>query len=113
MGMAKFKQRVQEQEERVDPTQLDLSEALCLKCGICCHTKAWKLDMSCAILPGKCHFLSDVNHCLVYSHRHTFAPNCTTIKDALLACILPLSCGYVQKNWEQIKTWYLFPEIRF
>ena len=104
-----FKERVQTREALIDLNTLDLSEELCNKCGQCCHVKAWLPDSSCKFLKESCQFLTPQCLCSVYEHRHIKSPGCASIKDALLACILPLKCAYIQKNWKQIESWYLLP----
>ena len=104
-----FGQRVRARESLVDLKALDLSEELCSQCGECCHVKAWLPDFSCKFLQENCQFLTAEGLCSVYEDRHVKSPGCASIKDALLTCILPRNCAYVQKNWEQIKTWYLLP----
>lgn len=106
-----FRQTVQKREKLVEGIELNLAEDLCKKCGHCCHAKVWQTNhLSCKYLVGCCEHLTKEGLCSVYTRRHEVAPNCVTIREALLSCILPAQCSYVQKNWEQIKNWYLLPD---
>ena len=107
--LARFEKIVQHRTELVDTNNLDLSEDLCTKCGQCCRIKEWLPNGGCKILSQGCQYLLENNLCAVYSQRRVIAPNCVDIKSALLGCILPLNCSYVQKNWDQICAWYIVP----
>ena len=105
-----FDKIISERKQLTDVSSLIISEDLCKKCGICCRDKIWVGDnYTVKILNTKCKFLKENNLCAVYGTRHRTTETCVSVTDAILGGILPRSCGYIEKNWDRIKEWYISP----
>jgi len=107
-----FDKILQEKKQTINTSNLIIAEALCKKCSICCRNKIWVRKESgyfVKILETGCKFLGNDSLCTVYNKRHKVTDTCVSITDALLNCILPKTCGYVEENWDKIKDWYKIP----
>lgn len=70
-------------------------EALCRRCGLCCHEKVRFGDLV-VITDIPCEFLDEAtNLCTVYPERLTKQPRCSTAEDSREAGALPGDCPYV------------------
>jgi Uncharacterized conserved protein len=73
----------------------DEREALCRRCGICCHEKIRFGEMV-VITDVPCKFLDvETNLCTVYEERFSRQPLCTTAARSAEAGALPDDCPYV------------------
>lgn len=71
-------------------------EALCTRCGICCHEKI-SLNGKVIITDIPCQFLDiDSNFCTVYEERFKRQPRCSYADVSALANGLPGSCPHVR-----------------
>jgi Uncharacterized conserved protein len=74
-------------------------EALCLRCGLCCHEKIIYPDELVFELSSPCvHYDEEGKRCLIYNERFEKCPRCekVTLFKAMFADYLPSECGYVQ-----------------
>lgn len=70
-------------------------EALCRRCGVCCHEKV-RFGEQVVITDIPCQFLDlDTNLCTVYPDRLSKQPRCSTAEASLQANALPGDCPYV------------------
>jgi uncharacterized cysteine cluster protein YcgN (CxxCxxCC family) len=90
--------------------KLNLTEELCTRCGLCCHKKGVDYQGVVVFLPEKCRHLKGDNECSIYNIRLE-QKYCCSIEDAIKFNALPLSCGYIQANWELIKDTYRPPNL--
>lgn len=70
-------------------------EALCRRCGVCCHQKVRFGDIV-VITDVPCEFLNvETNECTVYPHRFVRQPLCSSAKTSAEMGALPDDCPYV------------------
>ncbi len=70
-------------------------EALCRRCGACCHEKV-RFGEQVVITDIPCVFLDPVtNLCTVYPDRYVKQPRCSSAEDSIAAYSLPDDCPYV------------------
>lgn len=70
-------------------------EALCRRCGVCCHEKV-RFGEQVVITDIPCPFLdTETNTCTVYAERFTKQPRCSSAEDSAKANSLPGDCPYV------------------
>ncbi len=70
-------------------------EALCRRCGVCCHEKV-RFGDQVVITDIPCEFLdAETNICTVYAERFVRQPRCSSAGDSVKACSLPGDCPYV------------------
>lgn len=74
-------------------------EGLCKGCGRCCYEKLEEDDGTVIYTDIPCPFLdTDTGHCLVYSQRLEYMPDCLDLKASGVENLywLPDECGYVE-----------------
>lgn len=70
-------------------------EALCRRCGVCCHEKVRFGDLV-VITDIPCPFLDiETNLCTIYPERFEKQPRCSSAEDSVKANSLPGTCPYV------------------
>lgn len=70
-------------------------EALCRRCGLCCHEKV-RFGDQVVITDIPCQFLDpETKLCRVYPERFAKQPRCASAEDSLAANSLPGDCPYV------------------
>ncbi len=79
-------------------------EALCRRCGACCHEKRYTAHGLVLDYGSPCRHLDLDSHlCRIYEVRFRACPECRrmTIFHALFSRFLPDGCGYVQafRKW--------------
>lgn len=75
--------------------ELAAREALCRRCGMCCHEKV-RFGEQVVITDIPCQYLDPkTNLCTVYPERLTKQPRCSSAEDSLKANSLPEDCPYV------------------
>jgi Uncharacterized conserved protein len=81
--------------EEEDRQRHAASEAICTRCGICCHQKVRFGDVV-VITDIPCEFLDTAtNTCTVYPHRFVRQPLCATAEVSVASGTLPDDCPYV------------------
>lgn len=74
-------------------------EALCKKCGICCHIKIGLADGSYVVHPAQtCKYLTDDNRCVVYDKRFKCDANICFTRQEMIDkdYLLPEGCPYTK-----------------
>ena len=74
-------------------------EALCRRCGLCCHLRRLTPSGLHVDTASPCRFLDPSTHlCTVYPQRFGVCPDCKklTLLHALFSPYLPETCGYVE-----------------
>jgi len=74
-------------------------EALCRRCGLCCHLRRLSSAGLHVDTASPCRFLDSSTHlCTVYSNRFGVCADCKklTLLHALFSPYLPETCGYVE-----------------
>jgi len=84
-------------------------EALCRRCGACCHEKRWVAGRLVVDYGSPCRHLDEQTRlCRVYDIRFRACRECRrmTIFHALFSPYLPESCGYVRafRRWRRSAT---------
>ena len=75
--------------------RLEAHEALCRRCGVCCHQKVRFGDVV-VITDVPCEFLDTAtNTCTVYPHRFVRQPLCSSAEVSADMGALPADCPYV------------------
>ena len=83
-----------EKKEKAEKA-LAAHEALCRRCGLCCHEKV-RFGDQVVITDIPCQFLDPAtNLCTVYPERLTRQPRCSSAEDSIKANSLPGDCPYV------------------
>jgi len=94
-----------------DNPNIVTKEEWCRQCGLCCHHKTQYGEEAIVYLNTQCEWLDKQNKCKIYQQRNLKDNFCVQAKTALLLCMLPKTCPYVEKNWQYIKEWYIEPII--
>jgi len=94
-------------EHNSEKWQLD--ESICRQCGLCCHEKVLDENKVIRYLPTRCQWQREDKKCQIYGNRFAMQPGCLNARGALMMCVLPFQCAYVQANWHLIKDWYRPP----
>lgn len=82
-------------DDREEEARLAASEAVCRRCGRCCHHKVRFGDVV-VITDVPCEFLDTAaNVCTVYPRRFTEQPLCSTAAASVKSGALPGDCPYV------------------
>lgn len=83
-------------EKKIDKKkEREAHEALCRRCGICCHQKL-RFGDAVVITDVPCEFLdTETNLCTVYPQRYIRQPLCSSAEVSLESCTLPEDCPYV------------------
>lgn len=97
--MSKKKKTFSEKKRAVILKQKELDlEALCKKCGICCHIKIGLADGSYVVHPTQtCKYLTDDNRCAVYYKRFKCDANICFTRQEMIDkdYLLPEGCPYI------------------
>lgn len=105
-----MKRLMQSLIENRDSPNIIIKEEWCRQCGLCCHDKTYN-GYIVEYLSTTCQWLGKNGKCSIYKERTLEKHNCVHAKTALLLCMLPRHCPYVEKNWKHIKRWYISPSI--
>ncbi len=82
-------------DDDAEKRRFEASEALCRRCGVCCHHKVRFGDVV-VITDVPCEFLDTAtNLCAVYPERFRRQPLCSTAESSVAAGALPGDCPYV------------------
>ena len=81
-------------------------EALCRRCGVCCHEKV-RFGEQVVITDIPCPYLDlKTNLCAVYPDRLVKQPRCSSAEDSVKANSLPRGCPYIKG-----RRGYLIPHL--
>lgn len=79
----------------MDDGERERHEALCRRCGVCCHEKV-RFGEQVVITDIPCPFLDPENNlCRVYPERYARQPRCASAEDSVGGGTLPDDCPYV------------------
>jgi uncharacterized cysteine cluster protein YcgN (CxxCxxCC family) len=82
-------------ERKIEKRTEEEREALCRRCGICCHEKV-RFGGQVVITDIPCDYLDlETNLCTIYPERLTKQPRCSSVEDSIKANSLPGDCPYV------------------
>lgn len=70
-------------------------EALCLKCGRCCHRKVLVGDRVIGFDSPCPHLDADTKLCRVYESRHEVNAECLSVPEGIRRGVFPADCPYV------------------
>ena len=83
------------EQEGEAPDETAAWEALCRRCGICCHQKV-RFGEIVVITDVPCEFLdTETNTCTVYPERFIRQPLCSSAETSVELGTLPECCPYV------------------
>lgn len=78
-----------------DAAEEAMREALCRRCGVCCHQKV-RFGEVVVITDVPCEFLDTAtNACTVYAERYVRQPLCSSAEVSVESGTLPDDCPYV------------------